>query len=176
MHLPAPIFPISSLLLTLITAQTQPSQFSNYLVRASTPQNSTTLAIKTPFLFTHLLFFYITPSTSLPQSSIASLCLDLCVSYMPNATAIPLSDLPTPFPDTYTSNRTGPCRSFTVDQGKPYPPSPEDERPRWYCEGFDQELAGDLSDYEVVDAEGSYLYGVGVNRGCAEGRGCYRAF
>lgn len=66
--------------------------------------------------------------------------------------------------------------------GKPFPPSTsanstEEEATRWYCEAFDQYFAEDGSNFVPVPAEaiaaGSYMYGLGVNRGCG---GNYRAF
>ena len=57
--------------------------------------------------------------------------------------------------------------------GKPYPSDPNDDRLRWYCEGFDTYLKEDLSDYEAVDAPGSYMHALAVNRACDGG---YRAF
>ena len=69
---------------------------------------------------------------------------------------------------------TGPCLSFTVDMGKPFPPNPNDEALRWHCEGFDTYLKDDLSDFEEVKAEGSFMHALAVNRDC--GVGGYRAF
>lgn len=63
----------------------------------------------------------------------------------------------------------GPCLSFTVDMGKPVPGSPINGNAtatRWWCEGFDAYLKEDLSDYIEADVEGSYMYGLGVNRAC----------
>lgn len=60
--------------------------------------------------------------------------------------------------------------------GKPFPPNPDDTALRWYCEAFDTYLAEDLSDFEPVDAEGSFMHALAVNRDCGEGMGGYRAF
>ena len=61
-----------------------------------------------------------------------------------------------------------------MDQGKPYPPNPNgDNAERWFCEAFDKCFATDLNDFSPVDAPGSYMYGLAVNRGCDTS---YRAF
>lgn len=57
--------------------------------------------------------------------------------------------------------------------GKPYPPNPSDTATRWYCEGFGEYFEEDESDFVPVDAPGSYMYGLGVNRACG---GDYRAY
>ncbi|KAL9610882.1 MAG: hypothetical protein Q9167_004423, partial [Letrouitia subvulpina] len=121
----------------------------------------------------HILFFYTDTNIRLSQAAFASFCLDQCIAYQPdlNATNLP-SETPA-LPPFFVTNRPGPCRSFTVDMGKPFPPNPNDTAPRWYCEAFDQYLAEDLSDFVPVDAPGSYMYGLGVNRGCG---GSYRAY
>ena len=146
--------------------------FSNYLIRAPTPA-SPTLAPKNSFLFSNILFYYTDLNTRLSESSFSQFCLDQCIGYVPDpaATVLP-TDALAPF---FVTNRTGPCRSFTVDMGKPFPPNPNDTRTRWYCEGFGEYFKSDLSDFEEVDAEGSFMYGLAVNRGCDKGDG-YRMF
>lgn len=57
--------------------------------------------------------------------------------------------------------------------GTPFPPTPNDTALRWNCEGYDRYLKEDLKDFEPVEADGSYMHALAVNRGCGGG---YRAF
>ena len=147
-----------------------PIGFANTIIRAPLP-SSPTLQIKFPFLLQHLLFYYTDTNVLLSEAAFASFCLDQCVGFQPDPKAGPAPS--TSLPPSYVSNSTGPCLSFTVDMGKPYPPTANDTGLRWYCEGFDRYVAEDLSDYEPVDAPGSYMHALGVNRVCG---GTYRAF
>ena len=149
-----------------------PTGFANTIIRAPLP-SSPTFQLKDSFLFPHLLFYYTDTNIALSEAAFASFCLDQCIAYQPNANAVDLSTMTDNLPPSYVSNQTGPCLSFTVDMGMPYPPNPNDTALRWYCEAFDQYLAEDLSDYEPVDAPGSYMHALGVNRACGSG---YRAY
>ena len=62
--------------------------------------------------------------------------------------------------------------------GKPFPPDPKvkDTELRWYCEAFDTYFKDDLSDFEEVNAPGSYMYQLAVNRACGGSSRPYRAF
>lgn len=149
-----------------------PTGFANTIIRAPLP-SSPTLQINPSFLSKHILFFYTDQNTALSQAAFASFCLDQCIAYQPtpNPTKIPAG--PASLPEFYATSRPGPCLSFTVDMGKPYPPNPNDTTPRWFCEAFDTYLAQDLSDYVPVKAPGSFMYSLGVNRACG---GKYRAY
>ena len=91
---------------------------------------------------------------ALSEASIATTCLDQCVAFKANSTK-------------------GPCLSFTVNLGKPIPPTGNGGPTQWFCTGFDKYLANDGSDYVAVDVAGSYMHSVGVNRVC---NGTYRAY
>lgn len=149
-----------------------PTGFENTIIRAPLP-NSPTLQINPAFLSEHLLFFYTDKNTALSQAAFASFCLDQCIAYQPNPNVIELPADSTSLPDFFVTNKTGPCLSFTVDMGKLYPPNPNDVTPRWYCDAFDKYLAQDLSDFVPVDAPGSFMHSLGVNRACEGG---YRAY
>ena len=144
------------------------------IIRAPLP-NSPKLQVKPSFLAAHNLFYYSDPNTALSEAAVARFCLDQCIAYQPNPDAVDLFSNGTvsTLPLFYVTNKPGPCLSFTVDLGKPFPPIPNDTAPRWFCEGFDRYLAGDLSDFEPVDAPGSFRFGLAVNRACGGG---YRAF
>ena len=149
-----------------------PAGFANNMIRAPL-SSSPELMLKLPFLLDHILFFYTDQNTALSEAAVASFCLDQCIGYQPNPSAGPLpTDAPV-FPASYVGNKPGPCLSFTVDMGKPYPPNPKDTAMRWYCEAFDHYLAEDLSDFEPVNTTGSYMQALAVNRACS---GIYRAF
>lgn len=147
-----------------------PTGFDNIIVRAPTP-SSPKLQLKDDFLFKHILFFYTDQNTALSEAAFASFCLDQCIAYQPDPNATDVSNIPPVLPPYFVTNRTGPCLSFTVDMGKPFPPNPKDTAPRWYCEAFDQYLTTD--DFVPIDAPGSFMYGLGVNRACEGG---YRVF
>lgn len=148
-----------------------PTGFANSIVRAPLP-SSPTLSLTNSFLFEHILFFYTDTNIAISEAAFASFCLDQCIAYQPDPKAKPL---PTEgsLPPSYVGNKTGPCLSFTVDMGKPFPPNTNDTALRWYCEAFDKYLAEDLSDYETFDSPGSFMHALGVNRACGGG---YRAF
>ncbi|KAK9809723.1 hypothetical protein WJX73_010461 [Symbiochloris irregularis] len=145
------------------------SGFSNYIFRAPLP-DSPHLAVKPSFLEEHLLFFYTIARPQMSQAAVASFCLDQCVTFKPDPDAppFPTEDLP----ESYVSNRTGPCGGFTVDLGEPAAPGGGSNETRWYCEAFDQNLS--LDNYEPNDQQGSYLHALGVNRACDGSN--YRAF
>lgn len=143
-----------------------PTGFANIIIRAPLP-SSPTLQIEPSFFSQHLLFYYTDQNTALSQAAFASFCLDQCIAYQPNHNPANLSTGPGGLlPASYVTSRPGPCLSFTVDVGKPYPPNPNDTAPRWFCEAYDTFFAQDLSDYVPVDAPGSFMYSLGVNRAC----------
>ena len=88
------------------------------------------------------------------EASIATECLERCVAYKPNST-------------------TGPCLSFNVNLGRPIPPTGNGGPLQYFCSGFDAYLANDGSDFVPVEVEGSYEFGLDVNRVC---KGTYRAY
>lgn len=106
------------------------------------------------FVNAHAVYYTEILNTALSQASIASYCLDQCVSYQGNATG------------------NAPCLSFSVDIGRPYPPDPSDTAVRFFCTAFDELLTVGL--YEAVEAGvESYIHTVGVNRICG---GVFRAY
>ncbi|KAL8952121.1 MAG: hypothetical protein Q9222_001933 [Ikaeria aurantiellina] len=182
------LFALFSLLLRLATAQNtstcpNPTGFGNAIILAPLP-SSQNLRPNNVFLAANVLNRYINSNTLLPQASFASFCLDQCISYHPDPSAAPIPISGTQ-PLAYVSNRTGPCLSFIVNMGKPFPEDlnmgntstipddPNDNAARWYCIGFSQYLALDQSDFVPAEASGTFMYSLGVNRAC-DGR--YRAF
>ena len=171
-----PIFPfllgVATILTPLSSAQSEassnktcsvPTGFTNTLVRAPTPK-SPILAIKFPFLTSHILFSIVDFNTKLSQSNFAQFCLDQCIAHQPGSQPIVVNGS--------SIGGSGPCRSFTVDMGVPQPGAPDNGNAtalRWWCEGFDAYFKEDLSDFEEFEGEGSYMYGLAVNRGCASG-------
>lgn len=141
-----------------------PTGFSNTVIRAPLP-GSPTLQVSPRFLDAHLLFYSTFTNVQLSEAAVAAFCLDQCIAYHPDPHPANLSASAS-LPASYVSSRPGPCLSFTVDLGKLYPPDLNDTALRWYCEAFDTYLAENLSDYEPVDAPGSFLYSLGVNRAC----------
>ena len=138
---------------TTKTSCTKPASFANTVVPAIGPLATSKHSVALSFELAHTVFFTDTLNTTIPQAIIATSCLEQCVAYQPlNAT-------------------TGPCLSFEVDLGKPYPPNPNDTASRWFCTAYDQYLTPE--DYAAVDAPGSYVGLVGVNRVC---EGTFRAY
>lgn len=132
---------------------TTPALFANSVVPAIGPLATSRHSVALAFETAHTVFYTDNLNTTIPQAIIATSCLDQCVAYQPaNATA-------------------GPCLSFEVDLGKPYPPNASDTAMRWYCTAYDQYLTPE--DYVAADAPGSYIGLVGVNRVCG---GTFRAY
>ena len=132
---------------------TTPARFANTIVPAIGPLATSKHSVALAFELAHTVFFTDNLNTSIPQAIIATSCLDQCVAYQPpNATA-------------------GPCLGFEVDLGKPYPPNASDTASRWFCTAYDRYLTPE--DYVAVDAPGSYVGLVGVNRVC---EGTFRAY
>ena len=132
---------------------TTPASSANTIVPAIGPLATSKHSVALSFELAHTVFFTDNLNTTIPQAIIASSCLKQCVAYQPlNAT-------------------TGPCLSFEVDLGKPYPPNANDTASRWFCTAYDQYLTPE--DYVAVDAPGSYIGLVGVNRVC---EGTFRAY
>ena len=149
-----------------------PTRFANTLIRAPTP-SAPKLAVKDEFLQEQILFYYTDQNIFLSEAAFASFCLDQCISYQPDPKGTGLFPPPAVLPPYYVTNKTGPCLSYTVDMGKPYPPNPKDTAERWYCEGFGKWFAEDLSDFSPNDSPDSYMHGLAVNRDCGAG---YRMF
>lgn len=158
--------PISTLLLAIATHSlfplahassnttkatcTAPFGLANTIVPAAGPLATSKHCVAPPFELAHTVFFTDNPNTTIPQAVIATACLEQCAAYRaPNAT----------------------CLSFEVDLGKPYPPNASDAAPRWFCTAYDRYLTP--GDYVAVDAPGSYVGLVGVNRVCG---GTFRAY
>ncbi len=131
-----------------------PTGFANTVVPAPRALATSNFEVAPAFADVHSLFVLTDTNVALSEASIASFCLDECIAYQPNGT-------------------TGPCLSFNVNLGRPVPPTGDGGPERWYCSGFDAYLADDASDYAPVDVEGSYMFGLGVNRVC---NGTYRAY
>ncbi len=130
-----------------------PAAFANTVVPAIGPLATSKHSVALSFELANTILFTANLNITIPQAVIATSCLDLCVAYQPpNAT-------------------TGPCLSFEVDLGKPYPPNASDTAMRWFCTAYDRYLT--LEDYVAVDAPGSYIGLVGVNRVCG---GTFRAY
>lgn len=139
---------------TTVPTCSSPIGFANTVLFAPDALATVNHQIADYFVNTHAVYYTEIPNTALSQASIASFCLDQCISYQANATG------------------NAPCLSFSVDMGKPYPPDPSDTAIRWFCTAFDQPLTVDL--YEAVAAGvESYMHAVGVNRLC---EGTFRAY
>lgn len=50
--------------------------------------------------------------------------------------------------------------------GRPVPPTGDGGLVNWLCSRYDAYLAKDGSEYVAVDGEGSYVFGLDVNRIC----------
>ena len=131
-----------------------PTGFANTVVPAPLPLATSNFEVAPTFTAAHTLFIIEILNVALSEATIASFCLDQCIAYKSNST-------------------TGPCLSFDVTLGKPIPPTDNGGPMRWFCSGYDAYLANDGSDYALVDVEGSYMFGLGVNRVCS---GTYRAY
>ena len=131
-----------------------PTGFANSVVPAPRALATSNFQVAPTFTATHTVLEIQTVDIALSEASIATTCLDECVAYKPNST-------------------TGPCLSIFVNIGKPIPPTGTGGPTQWFCGGFDKYLASDGSDYVAVDVAGSYMNGLGVNRGC---NGTYRAY
>ena len=131
-----------------------PTGFANTVVPAPRALATSNFEIAPAFAAAHSVFVITDTNLALSEAVIASFCLDQCIAYRPNGT-------------------TGPCLSFNVNLGRPIPPTGNGGPVQWFCSGYDAYLANDGSDYVPVDVEGSYMYGLGVNRVC---NGTYRAY
>lgn len=137
-----------------------PTGSANTVVPVPYPLATTHFQIDPAFASEHTVFTITDKNTAIPEAAWATFCLDQCVAYQPKTTA------------NYTE---GPCRSFTVNVGKAIPKERfgGDDSARWFCSGFDAFLAEGGGTYVPIDAPGSYLFGVGVNRICGSG---FRAY
>ena len=133
---------------------TTPTGFANTVVPAPRALATTSFQIAPSFASQHTLFIIDNLDARFSEAAVASFCLDQCIAYQPNST-------------------TGRCLSFNVNLGKPIPPTGNGGPTQWFCTGFDAYLAEDGSDYAPIDAPGSYMFGLGVNRVCG---GTYRAY
>lgn len=149
-----PPYPVNTNTTTTTTPTcASPTGFANTVIPAPRALATSNFEIAPAFSDAHAVFIITDANTALSEASIASFCLDQCIAYQPNGT-------------------TGPCLSFNVNLGLPIPPTPSGPE-QWFCSGFDAYLADDGSDYVPVEVEGSYMFGLGVNRVC---NGTYRAY
>lgn len=139
---------------TSTPACASPTGFANTVVPAPRALATSSFAIAPAFASAHGVLEIRNTDITISEATIATSCLDACVAYKP-------------------TSDTGPCLSFDVNIGKPIPPTGNGGPVQWFCSGFDAYLANDGSDYVAVDVEGSYMYGLGVNRVC---NGTYRAY
>ncbi|CAD6580789.1 MAG: hypothetical protein ASARMPREDX12_000266 [Alectoria sarmentosa] len=122
-----------------------PTGFANTVVPAPLPLATSNFQIAPAFTAAHTLFVIQNLNAAFPEATIASFCLDQCIAFRPNST-------------------TGPCLSFDVNLGRPIPPTGNGGTMQWFCSGYDAYLTNDGSDYVPVDVQGSYMFGLGVNR------------
>lgn len=133
-----------------IPSCTSPQGFQNTVVPVSCALQSASFQVSEAFEAKHDLFNITDTNILLPEADFAKFCLDQCVS-----------------------SKAKTCLSFFVNWGKPYPPAPagQSQASRWYCKGYDAPLSA--TDFTPVNAPGSYLNGLAVNRVCG---GTYRAY
>lgn len=126
-----------------------PQGFQNTVVPVSCTLGKSSFQVSPTFTEAHQLFEITDTNILLPEADFAKFCLDQCIS---------------------AKGRK--CLSFFVNEGKPFPPVPgQSQAPRWYCKGYDAPLSA--TEFEPVNAPGSYLNGLAVNRVCG---GTYRAY
>ncbi|KAL9075761.1 MAG: hypothetical protein Q9161_001513 [Pseudevernia consocians] len=125
-----------------------PTGFANTVVPAPRALATANFQVAPAFTDAHTVFVITDTNVAVSEASIASFCLDECIAYKSNSTA-------------------GPCLSFNVNLGRPIPPTGNGGPEQWYCSGYDAYLADDGSDYVPVEVEGSYMFGLGVNRNTA---------
>ena len=130
---------------------TKPTSFANTVVPAPDALATTNFNIASPFIDAYQLFEIIDNNTALAEATIATFCLDQCITYQ------------------LATGKA--CLSFFVNIGKPDPPVPGFNADLWYCKGYSAPLSQDT--YVPVDTTVSYRYGLGVNRVC---EGTYRAY
>ena len=139
---------------TTTSACSSPTGFANTVVPAPTALARSNFQVAPAFAAAHQVVEFRSVDITVPEAFIATECLNRCVAYTPNST-------------------TGPCLSFNVNLGRPIPPTGNGGPLQYFCSGFDAYLANDGSDFVPVDVEGSYMFGLDVNRVCS---GTYRAY